>query len=112
MRSSDDFQVVGVNKSAVSFVATAHQCISWNYSLVHSNPILLFYTETIIQYHVRMCPTNSRSQPRGLRQELSSLAKTLGSWVRIPFKAWMSGVYMRLFCVCVVLCLGRGFAMS
>jgi hypothetical protein len=33
----------------------------------------------------------SRSQwPRGLRHELSSLPRTLGSWVRIPLKAWMS----------------------
>jgi hypothetical protein len=45
-------------------------------------------------------------QPRGLRHELSSLARTLGSWVRIPLKAWMFGVCMRLFCVCVALCLG------
>jgi hypothetical protein len=37
---------------------------------------------------------------------LSSLARTLGSWVRIPFKAWMFRVCMRLFCLCVVLCLG------
>jgi hypothetical protein len=27
-----------------------------------------------------------------------------------PTHAWMFGVCMRLFCVCVVLCLGRGFA--
>jgi hypothetical protein len=27
---------------------------------------------------------------RGLRHELSSLALTLGSWVRIPLEAWMS----------------------
>jgi hypothetical protein len=33
----------------------------------------------------------SRSQwPRGLRHELSSNARTLGSWVRIAPKAWMS----------------------
>jgi hypothetical protein len=33
----------------------------------------------------------SRSQwPRGLRQEQSSLARTLGSWVRIPLEAWLS----------------------
>jgi hypothetical protein len=37
--------------------------------------------------------------------EMSSLARTLGSWVRILLKAWMFGVCMRLFCVCVVLCL-------
>jgi hypothetical protein len=28
--------------------------------------------------------------PRGLRHELSSLSRTLGSWVRTPLKAWMS----------------------
>jgi hypothetical protein len=39
--------------------------------------------------------------PRDLRHEL---------WVRIPLKAWMFGVYMRLFCVYVVPCLGSGLA--
>jgi hypothetical protein len=47
---------------------------------------------------------------RGLRHEPSSAARTLGSWVRIPLKAWMFGVCMRLFCVCVVLCVGSGLA--
>jgi hypothetical protein len=28
--------------------------------------------------------------PRGLRLELTSPARTLGSWVRSPLKAWMS----------------------
>jgi hypothetical protein len=42
--------------------------------------------------------------PRGLGHELSSLALTLGSWVRIPFKAWM-------FVLCAfILCVGRGLA--
>jgi hypothetical protein len=41
-----------------------------------------------------------RSQwPRGLRHELSSLARKLGSCVRIPFKAWMS-VYAFIPCLC------------
>jgi hypothetical protein len=31
----------------------------------------------------------------------------LGSWVRIPFKAWMS---VSVYCVCVVLCRGSGLA--
>jgi hypothetical protein len=44
------------------------------------------------------------------RHELSSLARTLGSWVRIQLRTWMFGVCMRLFCVCAVLCLGRGLA--
>jgi hypothetical protein len=47
---------------------------------------------------------SSRSQwPRGLMNELSSVARTLGSWVRIPLKAWLSVcVYsvFRLLCVC------------
>jgi hypothetical protein len=35
--------------------------------------------------------SDGRSQwPRGLAHELSSLARTLRSWVRIPLKAWMS----------------------
>jgi hypothetical protein len=42
--------------------------------------------------------------------ELPSLARTLGSWVRIPLKAWMFGVCMRLFCVCGVMCLDSGLA--
>jgi hypothetical protein len=43
---------------------------------------------------------------RGLRHELSSLARILGSWVRIPLKSWMS------VCVCVVLCVGSGLVTS
>jgi hypothetical protein len=37
----------------------------------------------------------------------SSPAETLGSWARIPLEAWMS---VRLFCVCVVLCVVSGLA--
>jgi hypothetical protein len=43
-----------------------------------------------------------------LWHELSSVARKLGSWVRIPHKAWMFDVC--IFCVYVVLCLGRGLA--
>jgi hypothetical protein len=47
----------------------------------------------------------SRTQwPRGLRHELSSLALTLGSWVRIPLEAWMS------VCVYSEFVLGSGLA--
>jgi hypothetical protein len=45
---------------------------------------------------------------RGLRHELSSSARTLGLWVGIPLEAW--GLVYAFFCVCVVLCAGRGFA--
>jgi hypothetical protein len=51
-----------------------------------------------------------RSQwSRGQRLELSSLARTLGSWVRIPLKAWMSGCAF-IFYVCVALSVGSGIA--
>jgi hypothetical protein len=33
-------------------------------------------------------------------------------WVRIPQKPWIFSMCMCLFCVCVVLCLGRGLATS
>jgi hypothetical protein len=43
-----------------------------------------------------------RSQwSHGLRHVLSSTARTLGSWVRIPLEAWMC---VRVFLCCVVLC--------
>jgi hypothetical protein len=58
-------------------------------------------------------PIDNRSQqPRDLRHELFSLARTLGSWVRIPLRAWMFGVCMCLLYVCVFLCLGTGIATS
>jgi hypothetical protein len=39
-----------------------------------------------------------RSQwPRGLRHEPSSPARTLGSWIRIPLKAWMSVCFYSVF---------------
>jgi hypothetical protein len=47
---------------------------------------------------------------RALSHELSSVALTLGSWIRIPLRAWMFSLCMRLFCVYVVLCLGRDLA--
>jgi hypothetical protein len=44
-----------------------------------------------------------RSQwPRGLRYDPSSLTRTLGSW----------DACVRLFCVCVVLCVGSGHSMG
>jgi hypothetical protein len=46
--------------------------------------------------------TNNRSQwPRGLRHELSSPARTLGSQVRIPLKSW---IYVCVYSVFVLFC--------
>jgi hypothetical protein len=48
--------------------------------------------------------THWRSQcPRGLRHELSSPARTLGSWVKIPLKAWMS-ICASILCLCCRVC--------
>jgi hypothetical protein len=45
----------------------------------------------------------------GLRHELSSLARTVGSWIRISLKAWMFGVCV---CVCVCVCVYSVFVLS
>jgi hypothetical protein len=42
--------------------------------------------------------------PRGLRHELSSLTRKLGSWVRIPLKAWLS-VLVCVYSVFVLFCM-------
>jgi hypothetical protein len=48
--------------------------------------------------------TIGRSQwPRGIRHELSSPARTLGSWIRIPLKARMSAF---ILCFCFPLLVG------
>jgi hypothetical protein len=39
--------------------------------------------------------------PRGLRHEMSSLAPTLGSWVRILLEAWMLVCVYSMFVFCV-----------
>jgi hypothetical protein len=55
--------------------------------------IYLFFLTTI--------RTVCRSRyPSGLRHELSSLARKPGSWVRIPHKKWMFGVYAFILCLC------------
>jgi hypothetical protein len=47
----------------------------------------------------------SRSQwPRGLRHELSSLARTLRSWFRIPLNAWKSVLCAFNLCLCFSVC--------
>jgi hypothetical protein len=68
----------------------------------------------IYEIHIHFWLVNLRRAGHSSRAvyELSSLARTLGSWVRIPLRAWIFGVCMCSFCVCVALCLGRGLATS
>jgi hypothetical protein len=58
---------------------------------LHSSP----ESNYILAVMWSVCPSQ---WPRGLRHEISSPARTLGSWIRIPLEACMS------VCVCVVLC--------
>jgi hypothetical protein len=68
----------------------------------HSPPTIAEVSKTWVYTSTR------RSQwPRGLRREPSSPARTLGSWVWIPLKAWMS-VYV--YSVSVLFCVSSGLA--
>jgi hypothetical protein len=65
-----------------------------------------YYEIKIIMNYEKLRVWKGRSQwPCGLRHELSSLARTLESWVRIPLKAWMS-VYALILCLCCPVCRG------
>jgi hypothetical protein len=60
-----------------------------------SVPVLKYYVHQHIHiyfFNVWFCKLQSSNiyRPRDLRHETSSPARTLGSWVRIPFEAWMS----------------------
>jgi hypothetical protein len=44
-------------------------------------------------------------RPHGLRHEMSSPARTLGSWVRIPLKAWK---FVCIYSLAVLSCVGSG----
>jgi hypothetical protein len=60
--------------------------------------------------YIMLCLRRHWSQwPCALRHELSSLTRTLGLWVQIPLMAWM---FVYLFCICVVLCVGSSLAMG
>jgi hypothetical protein len=75
----------------------------------------IFYFISVYGTRLEMCGVSidvndvelCRSQwSRGLMHELSSLARKLGSWVRIPVKAWMSVCVSFVF-VCFPVCRQR-----
>jgi hypothetical protein len=81
----------------------------------HSNEMHLFQTHVDIDFFiVSVCVTISKAGQVAERSKACTVFTRwkLGSWVQIPHKTWMFGVCMHLFCVCVVLCLGRGLATS
>jgi hypothetical protein len=67
-----------------------------------------FYLANVLKFHIRVDNNyGCRSEwPRGLRYELSSPVRTLGSWVRIPLKACMS-MCAFILCLCCSVCRQR-----
>jgi hypothetical protein len=61
--------------------------------------LYIFVTETIA---ISISFERQSEWPRGLRHELSPPAQTLGSWVRIPLKAW---IFVCVYSVFVLSCL-------
>jgi hypothetical protein len=62
--------------------------------------IVVKYTKNKEEYAHAHVPSQ---WPCGLRHELSSPSRMLGSWVRIPLKAWMS-VCAFILCLCCPVC--------
>jgi hypothetical protein len=63
---------------------------------------------TLCYEFVSLISDISRSQwPRGLRHELSSSARTLGSWVRVVPEAW---IFVYVYSVFVLTCIGSDSA--
>jgi hypothetical protein len=70
---------------------------------VISQKIELFITTDVrtsnpTQYYLPLRPITVTAR---LKHELSSPNRTLGSWVRIPLKAWMPVWFYSLFVLCV-----------
>jgi hypothetical protein len=66
-----------------------------HYFMTEESPLLKHYTVVrnvtyqVYKIYFPCCLTCRPQWPRRLRHELSSLARALGLWVRIPFKAWI-----------------------
>jgi hypothetical protein len=68
------------------------------YDLFNDTFINSDYAASYCQWIMNYNECGRRSQwPRGLMHELSSPAGTLGSWVLIPLKAWMSVCFYSVF---------------
>jgi hypothetical protein len=105
---------LGANKYKISFQACLVMCnaiLKMKVSLSERSHAYCFIRSLLKHRTVRILSIHMsifyRSQwPRGLGHELSSLTRTLGSWVRILLKAWMS-VWV---CSVFVLRIGSGLA--
>jgi hypothetical protein len=88
-----------------------HSCvIVRSYLFVHFFFKLPYSSLGLMERGMRNLDKSGRSQwPRGLRHELSSPARALGSWVRIPLKECMCDCVSSVF---VLSCVSSGLAMS
>jgi hypothetical protein len=59
------------------------------------------------EYNIGKVTVSLSQWPPGLRREISSLTRKLGSWVWIPLKAWMSVCAYSVF---MLSCVGSGLA--
>jgi hypothetical protein len=104
--------VMMLTSAFVSFVSCLDACLDavgvrpplqWSTTVVHSflsNWTAVSFSKWTLLYLIKVKIRRFRSQrQRGLSHELSSFSRTLGSWIRIPLKAWVS--VLCLFCVCV-----------
>jgi hypothetical protein len=97
-----------------------HQCLiitaqPWNQTFIYFMYLLFVYLLLFTSYlftclciylfiYVSMYCDGQSQWPHSLRHELSLLAQTLGSWVRIPLKAWMSVLCAFILCFCCSVC--------
>jgi hypothetical protein len=58
----------------------------------------------VFKYSESICFSCRSQWPRGLRHELSSLSRTLRSWVRILLKVWISVLCAFILCFCCSVC--------
>jgi hypothetical protein len=72
--------------------------------VAHLGWYLLIFSQPLQSKYWWYFDINISQWPRGLRYKLSSLARKLGSWVRIPLKTWMSVSCAFILCLCCSVC--------
>jgi hypothetical protein len=83
-----DFPLQDLTSNPIKSVTEIHSLVS---EMKYEDKRMDIHDRPSHNHFMHSVETTSRSRwPRGLRHELSSLGRTLGSWFRIPLKALMS----------------------